>query len=475
MAEKIDINYQPPGVVAKEFLEDRSPFSLLMGPVGSGKTTAAIWKLMMVAMAQEPYNRHRYTRHLVTRPTYPELRSTTIKTFLEWFPEGPVTTMNWGGLITAKVTLWLPDKTCVDAEILFISLDRPEDVSKIRGMELTTAWANELSETSKAAWDMMTQRVGRYPPKRWGGPTWSGVFGDTNPPDDDSWIYKLFVEEKPESYRLFRQPGALLYRNGVYEPNPAAENVHNHSLGYDYWMRQVAGKSRDWCKVFLEGNWGTISSGKPVYPEYSDELHCREVKPYESLPLLLGFDYGLTPAVAVCQVSPRGQFRVLADIQSENMGIRQFARDVVKPYLAMNFPNYKIQATGDPAGNRRSDSDEKTCFMELAEAGIPAMPAMTNEFVARREAVAGYLTKLIDGEPAFLVDPKARNIRKGMNGGYCFKRMQIVGSERYRDVPDKNIYSHSHDALQYAALFTQTMQMSNDFGSKIEYPNLGVI
>lgn len=468
------IAYAPPGPVAAAFIQDRSPFSGIMGPVGSGKTSAAVMKMMTVAMAQAPYRGKRATRHLITRATYPELRSTTIKTFLEWFPE-PVTRMNWGGLISGKLQFQMHDRTTVDAEVIFVSLDRPEDVAKVRGMELTTAWMNEASEGTKAAWDMLTQRIGRFPPKRWGGPTWSGAFFDTNPPDDDHWLYRLFEEEKHADHKFFRQPGALIYRNGVYEENPEAENVQNHSLGYDYWRRMVPGKTRDWCKIFIEGNWGTIASGKPVYPEYSDELHCRPVKPYEGLPLLLGFDYGLTPAVSICQVSPRGQLRILADIQSENMGIRQFARDVVKPFLAMNFHGYRIQASGDPSGARRADSDEKTCFMELAEAGIPAMPAITNEFVARREAVAGYLTKLIDGEPGLLVHPDARQNRKGMNGGYCFKRMQIVGSERYRDVPDKNIYSHCCEATQYAALYTQQMQMTSDFGKRIVYPDMGIV
>jgi hypothetical protein len=157
------------------------------------------------------------------------------------------------------------------------------------------------------------------------------------------------------------------------------------------------------------------------------------------------------------------------------MGIRQFARDSVKPFLAMNFPGYKIQATGDPAGNRRADSDEKTCFMELAEAGIPAMPAITNEFLARREAVAAYLTKLIDGEPGLAVSADSRLIRKGFNGGYHYKRVQVTGAERYRDVPEKNDYSHPHDALQYMALFSKTYHASQDFGKKIVYPGLGVV
>src|SRR6185436_5515465 len=174
------------------------------------------------------------------------------------------------------------------------------------------------------------------------------------------------------------------------------------------------------------------------------------VKPIEGLPLLLGFDYGLTPAVGICQLTPRGQFRVLDELCADGMGIKQFARDVVIPHLATNYTKYRFQAVGEPSGMSRSDTDEKTCFMLLAEEGIPAVPAISNNFTARRESVAHYLTKMIDGQPGFMVDPKADMVRKGMNGRYQFKRVQISGDERYRDEPDKNMYSHPCEAVQYA-------------------------
>ena len=36
-----------------------------------------------------------------------------------------------------------------------------------------------------------------------------------------------------------------------------------------------------------------------------------------------------------------------------------------------------------------------------------------------------------------------------MAGGYQFKRVQVTGDERYRDVPDKSPYSHVAEAAQY--------------------------
>ncbi len=468
------ISYNPSGPIAAQFLADRSPVSLIEGPVGSGKTVATLMKGFMASVQQEAFRGVRYSRGMFLRNTYPELKSTVIKSFQDWFPE-TIAPIKWDPPITATLKFPLADGTRLDCEIYFLSFDRPDDIGKLKSLEVTWAGLSEASELAKASLDMATQRVGRYPSSRVGGPSWYGVFGDTNMPDDDHWLYRIFELDKPKGYRLYRQPGGLIERDGNYEANPEAENVANLPGGHEYYFRQLGGKTKEWIKVFLLAQYGTIADGRPVYPEWSDEAHCKPSRPYDDLPLLLGFDYGLTPACAICQVSPRGQLIVLDELFAKDMGIRQFARDVVRPHLAIEYPGFAFQAVGDPAGMSKRDTDEKTCFMELAEEGIPAAPASTNSFVGRREAVAKYLTRMMDGKPGLIVDPKCDMIRRGFNGRYQYKRLQVVGTERYKDVPDKNDYSHLHDALQYAALYSQTMNNSSEWAQPIKYPEAGIV
>jgi hypothetical protein len=65
--------------------------------------------------------------------------------------------------------------------------------------------------------------------------------------------------------------------------------------------------------------------------------------------------------------------------------------------------------------------------------------------------VAQQLNKMVEGKPAFLMDRRCQQLIKGFEGGYAYKRMEVSG-ERYADKPDKNMYSHIHDALQYLLL-----------------------
>jgi hypothetical protein len=39
-----------------------------------------------------------------------------------------------------------------------------------------------------------------------------------------------------------------------------------------------------------------------------------------------------------------------------------------------------------------------------------------------------------------------------MRGGYAYKRLMVSGGDRYKDAPDKNIYSHICEALEYGLL-----------------------
>jgi hypothetical protein len=58
---------------------------------------------------------------------------------------------------------------------------------------------------------------------------------------------------------------------------------------------------------------------------------------------------------------------------------------------------------------------------------------------------------MVEGKPAILIDRRCPQLIKGFEGGYAYKRMQVSG-ERFADKPDKNMFSHVHDAAQYLLL-----------------------
>jgi hypothetical protein len=151
---------------------------------------------------------------------------------------------------------------------------------------------------------------------------------------------------------------------------------------------------------------------------------------------------------------PFGQVRILDELVTENCGSRRFAAEHLRPLISSEkYAGCQFIYTGDPAGNQRAQSDESTCIQILAECGFRVDQAITNNFAARRDAVAKFLTSLVDGKPGMLLSPTCSYLTKGFISGYSYKQMRMGGVEaRYSPTPDKNIYSHPHDALQYACL-----------------------
>ena len=452
------------------FHSDNSFFRGLMGPIGSGKSVACVMEIFNKSLNQVAYRGVRKSKWAIVRNTFPQLKTTTIRTWLDWFPEHEMTTMNWSPPCTGRVRYPLSDGTELDLELLFVSLDKPGDVGKVLSLDITGAWFNEAREIPRDIFSAMTGRVGRFPSPNRGGCRWHGIIADTNPPDDDtsmrsqfSWWYRWCEEERPDGYKFFKQPGAMIRDPegaihsplGRLSPNPLAENIANLPGGYQYYINAIAAKDSDWLKVYVMGEYGGTFDGKPVYLDLWDEarhLSTEPLTPYRGLPLILGMDFGLTPACVVCQLSPRGQFRVLREIVCEHGGIREFVRDTVKPLLRNEYEGMRATCFADPAGSQGSQVDEMTCIGEVNRQGITCEAAPSNKFLLRRQAVVAFMTRHTEDGPGFILDPSCITLRKGFNSGYHYNRVQVVGDERYKDTPNKNQYSHVHDALQYAAM-----------------------
>ena len=299
---------------------------------------------------------------------------------------------------------------------------------------------------------------------------------DTNAPDEESDFYRLFEVEKPEGYVLFKQPPAVFLKPTKdkdappeYEPNfgqrkgiPKCENVENHNSGYDYWMRQVAGKDPYWIKVFLQGEYGVTRSGKPVFEnQYSDSFHCasKDLQPYRGLPLMVGMDYAHCACV-IAQVSPRGQLMFLDEIFADFMGVKQFANGFLLPLLRKDYKNMPFKIIGDPSGNQRAMTDEVTCMMELSQMGIQVEPARTNLLMPRLNAMRNLLTQNIGGEPKVIFSPKCKQLRAAMQAKYVYRKSSTSFGASYSEDPDK---SHPYSDL---CLAKGTMIAMADFTQK---------
>tara|TARA_R110001592_G_scaffold917_1_gene4773 strand:- start:5443 stop:6966 length:1524 start_codon:yes stop_codon:yes gene_type:complete len=460
-----EFNYKAPGKVVKEFLKDDSFFRGLRGPVGSGKSVSCCIEVFRKALKQEPSpDGKRKSRWAVIRNTNPQLKTTTIKTWLDWFPETTFGNFAYSVPFTHKIHFH-----DVELEVIFLALDRPEDVKKLLSLELTGVWINEAREIPKSIVDACTMRVGRFPSMKDGGPTWYGVIADTNAPDEDHWWSIMSGEVpapdhmseeeslmllKPDNWKFFVQPQGMLEikvndKIKAYELNKDAENIQN--VTPEYYSNIIRGKSKSWIDVYVLNRLGTIEDGKVVYPSFREDVHIADEDiPFAPVTVYIGLDFGLTPSAVFGQKLPDGRWILLHELVCFDIGTVKFG-ELLKHEIIKHCSQNDLKIFGDPAGDFRAQTDETTPFQILRQQGIQAFPAPSNDVGLRIESVEVSLNRMVDGKPGFLMNKSCNQLRKGFLGGYHYRRIQTAG-ERYDDKPNKNKYSHVHDALQYLML-----------------------
>lgn len=448
MTERTVTNYVATPTGAK-FMRSNAPVRLIMGPVGSGKSVVDIMEIARRAQEQAPARDGiRRTRWAIIRNTKQQLTDTTLKTWLDWFPD------RIAGVWKESERTFKLKFGDVEAEVLFRALDDPDDVSRLLSLELTGAFVNEAREVPLEIIIALRSRVGRYPSKKEGGATWHGVFMDTNPPSVDHWIYEKFEVEKPVGWEIFKQPGGR---------SPNAENIEN--LPPTYYDDMCDGADEDFIKVHVDAEYGRSKAGMPVYENtFTPEFHLRDkLLVVRGAPVIIGMDFGRTPAAAFYQRDAKGRVLIQRECVSENMGLENFISQKVKPVLTEFFPGQRVLVGGDPAGWDKSQINEESCADVLKKMGFVAVRPATNRIAPRLAAVEGLLKGQIGGEAELLISEEGcPTIVSGFKHGYRYKRMK---DGTFQEIPEKNSWSHPHDAVQYGAMTIDAGAMARALGN----------
>lgn len=456
------------------FMQSDKYVRVLGGPIGSGKSVCCTHTLMLWASLQEPNDEGvRKTRFLIVRNTADQLKSTTFKTIIDWFPPE-----KFGRYRATDKTLHyrlaLPDQTIVDTEWMMIALDTPDDVRKALSLEATGLWGNESRELHQEVVDGLLMRVNRYPSAKDGGVTRPGAIFDTNMPNEDTW-WEDKMENPPKNWGIFIQPPGVVtlgeytekYREEPPEEIVIASNKgakfavdpdHDNYkyLAKSYYPNTGEGKTEDFINVYLRGKYGRALGGKPVYEEtFIPERHCAEgLTPVisDQYPLCIGLDFGRTPAAVIGQTTPAGFVNIIGEVCAENMGMEKFVKTRLRPYLYEKFPHNSYYIAPDPAGYQNTQLGEVSPAKWLSAEGFRLVRPNTNDPELRVQAIERILMEGLDSRARFQIDKaKAPLTYQGLNGKYRWK-VDKHGNLTGNREPIKNKWSHPAEALQYLGL-----------------------
>jgi hypothetical protein len=456
--------YEPDGKTLEAFVLDRSEVAVIVGPIGSGTSSAACMRIWQTACEQRTLRDGlRRTRWAIVRLTYPELETAAVPTWLYWFPEE-----TYGQLKRKRPMNQLVKVGDVELDLWFLALDGEDDVRKLRSIEYTGIFFNELEFQDYIIFLEGKSRTGRYPAVGDGGPTWSGVIADMNAPREDHFIARMagwsdYPDETPEEKRikwpaewwLRKQPPALIEVMGAdglsvidYVENPEAENLK--WLKPHYYKEKARGALKPWIDARIMNRVAYLAGGEPVWKGFKPEIHLahRQLPYVEGREVVVSCDFGRRPCALIAQEIGQ-KVHIEREFRLYGASASVFAPEL-KRFLERHYRGARLRVTGDPKGADRSQATEHSAHDIMRSYGMPVtnpMPGKMNDLNLRLEAVAYALMT-----DRILIGSDCSTLIPAMMGKYVMDRaFDDDPSPQKRGESGK--YSDVADALQYLMLF----------------------
>jgi phage terminase large subunit len=208
-----------------------------MGGVGSGKTTALVWEVILLSM-EYPGN-----YGLVGRYTYPELRDTTMYEFFNICPDELI-----------------EDRIKTEHKVIFkngstIIFRHLEEVDKLKSLNLGFFAIDEMTECPENVFLMLQSRLRKKEVGRRVG------FGSTNPEGQDWVWHKWCKQHRGDPDYLFIQ----------------AASTENRFLPDDYVEDLRKSFPEHWIKRYIEGDPSAFAG--QIITAWDESVHV--IEPFE--------------------------------------------------------------------------------------------------------------------------------------------------------------------------------------------------
>jgi hypothetical protein len=442
------INFTPVPSLARMFLATpEHKFIVVMGPIGSTKTTSCLMFLLMMAARQAPGpDGIRRTRFGIIRNTLVALKQTVLKDIMSLFGSMAEHRVQ-DNVIRFRVN-------DIDSEWMLVPLETPEDQKRLLSLQLTAIYINELREVDFDLAMYAFSRAGRFPSMQHGGVEVSHRFllADSNMGTEGSRLYKFLEEEEHDEVLYVHQPDAL---------GPDADWLQY--LPTNYYNDLQIGANRAWVETHVHARWSFDLTGLPIFSDvfnYDWHVNKNNVGPIPGYPLLVGFDPGFNPAAVIGQLNHRGQLSIFDELHAPNCLLNTFLDNFVMPRVTM--PGFELKPLSfimDPSGINRHAVTGFSAYGMLKERKLEVTIATTNDIDPRLKAIERLLIETRGpsnnngGAPlaAIKINPCCEVLIKGLSGAYRYKKKKLTGE--LEDKPEKkHPISDVIDALGYLGL-----------------------
>ena len=452
---KLKIPYNA-GPTAFQAHQERKRVKAVYGPWRSSKSTFACFAIVRKAAELAKINIG--LKALMVRDTFSNLKDSTLKTWLEWFPHPYFSnlhmeqgradlTFNYGG---QKHSVLFRHGQTAQAASDFLSTDYGvivlEEVVPVYNLTGNQQVSPGISEE---VFKMCSGRLAQW------GVDEPELILTFNPPMSTHWTNTRFIALTKTSrgraeldrlncgvYFFSRQENEKNLRKGYYDETAA-------TLGDDTMIRR-----------FINGEVISVYPGLPIFQkDFRYERHVRDqISPIQSRGFILGFDNPPHPACLFTQVDAKGRWLWIKELLGgyvherlvEDIGMVRFS-DMVKAALGAQFPTLGVDSYYyDPSCDSPGVTDESSVGDILRQkfAPVPGMPGLS-PIPPRIESIRNRLNHSIDGDPALLVSAEGCPMAvEALAGGYRYG-LKPSGTALMGYDPVKDVFSDIIDAAGY--------------------------
>jgi len=456
----------------RAFIFDTSPVSAFMGPKGSAKTSAGCAAGLIRALMQPG------SKGVVLRKDYNDLKQTTrlrCEEMIRRLPKGTLLDRSkeppeqW---YIQPVPLLNPDGSVLDDTPSLITFAGLESLEEGGSVEADWAFIDEASEIEERSLGAVLGWCRNIP-------SWASTLAATpnsgfyrvmlafNPTDTFHWLYTACTGLDHQG-RKVREPYIKLFTPQY------RENQRN--LPADYYDRLAATLPADMRQRLVEGQWGAVFEGDPVFREFVWHIHVKrglyKTRFDPHAPLLRFWDFGYRrPYVVWAQLDHQGRLLHFKEFMGENVEIAAFVEQA-RTREALWFPGHEeFMDYGDPAARQKKDTGSTLAV--LASKGINLRFKVGVTIEEGLQTMRVWLERLIDKEPALQYDEEGCPILvRALGGGYHYDINDKSGTKK----PVKDgFYDHPVDADRYGItnLFGVTgrriQEVVRDYPQSLEY------
>lgn len=396
----------------RAFHESPHRFRVFAGGMGSGKTLCGCAEAFQLSM-EYPNN-----LGLIGRATYPELRDTTWKEFLE-FPlriNGAEVELGSSQLVKTYNKAEHMVEFINGSTVLGRALENSFD--KVKSLNLGWFWIDELTENAEEMWLGLVGRLRRKNVRHCG-------FGTTNPEGHD-WVWKRFIANPDKNHFIVQAS--------------TEDNIH---LPEGYVETLKSQFPDEWVKRYVHGSFDTFEG--LVYKEWNDRhpfvVDEFNIPEWWSRYVVLDYGYRNPTGVLWVAVDDSGRATVYDEFYASGKLVSDVAEIIKAKTKDQRIQLYLI----DPSCVNKNGQNGRSVIDEYSDHRLYFHPA-NNEVRAGIMRVSEYF-KLSGGKPKLQITRNCINLRTELQT-YRWKDIK-VGAKM--DAPEKPQKKDDHlvDPLRY--------------------------